>query len=181
MNKKILIAGFACLSMMVTAQSNSGSGQATAPSKGSASQDVAQGHTSGKRMHETVTTSVAPAPGQNAASNGAATGKAAGNTGGSSTKGGKSSTDDWTTSAAKAPSGNKTGQDDWTNSTAKNSSNGQPRVATGDVNGDGKADVAVSNSSNTKNAKDAASAQPSGKRMHKPVSVTPVSDTTPQK
>jgi hypothetical protein len=43
-------------------------------------------------------------------------------------------------------------------------SKGQTRVATGDVNGDGKADAAINNShSNIKNGKDVATGQASGK------------------
>ncbi len=81
----------------------------------------------------------------------------------------------------------KTAQDEWqTPATAKTSapanSNGQTRVATGDVNGDGKADAAINNShSNIKNSKDAASGQASGKRMHGDITVTKSTDAASPK
>lgn len=47
-----------------------------------------------------------------------------------------------------------------------------PRVATGDVNGDGRADVAINTShSNIKNSKDVATGQASGKRQHDPLTI----------
>jgi FG-GAP repeat len=45
------------------------------------------------------------------------------------------------------------------------------RVAAGDVNGDGKADVAPSSSSDVKAPRDIATGQASGKRQHQPVSL----------
>ena len=62
---------------------------------------------------------------------------------------------------------------------AEKDSNGQPRVATGDVNGDGKADAAINNShSNIKNSKDLATGQASGKRQHEPVTFQKEAGTT---
>ena len=69
---------------------------------------------------------------------------------------------------------------------AQKPSNDQPRVATGDVNGDGRADVtattpttnngqnsnAINNShSNIKQPRDLATGQASGKRQHEPVTI----------
>ena len=60
-------------------------------------------------------------------------------------------------------------------------SGGQTRVATGDVNGDGKADAAINNShSNIKNSKDAATGQTSGKRQHADNSINKESDAAPK-
>ena len=52
-------------------------------------------------------------------------------------------------------------QDDWQ----------KQRVAAGDVNGDGKADAAISGSSDVKAPRDAATGQASGKRQHQPVTL----------
>jgi len=69
--------------------------------------------------------------------------------------------DDWQAPAAKTSNG------------APASSSGQTRVATGDVNGDGKADAAINNShSNIKNSKDAATGQATGKRQHSDITIT---------
>jgi len=90
--------------------------------------------------------------------------------------GGKTANDDWTTAAKSDP---KTG-------------NGQTRVATGDVNGDGMPDATAKNSghateaitpaaasSNATQPRDVASGQTSGKRQHEPVAVTKASDAKP--
>jgi hypothetical protein len=95
-------------------------------------------------------------------------------------------------SGQTAGKGGKTASDDWTNAAKTNGSkNGQPtRVATGDVNGDGRPDLTATKSSGsattggatTKTAapaasssapspRDAASGQASGKRQHEPVTV----------
>jgi hypothetical protein len=86
-------------------------------------------------------------------------------------------------------SGNKTAHDDWHQQNAA-----QARVAKGDVNGDGTADVAASkNSGHATEAlattttspskvqapRDAATGQTSGKRQHQPVTVIKTSDKGP--
>jgi len=97
----------------------------------------------------------------------------------------------------KASTGKATGKsasDDWQAPVAKSidpkSTQGQPRVAAGDVNGDGKADVAApkapgkptlqntaasSAGSDVKSPRDIATGQMSGKRQHEPV--TPGKET----
>jgi hypothetical protein len=81
----------------------------------------------------------------------------------------------------------KTAQDDWTTPAAAKSnapagSSNQPRVATGDVNGDGKADAAINTShSNIKNVKDAPSGQTTGKRQHADITITKSSDAASPK
>lgn len=96
--------------------------------------------------------------------------------------------------------GKKTAQDDWQQSGAKpvsSSSDTKPsHVAVGDVNGDGRADVAVSSknsahateaaastssgSSKVQTPRDVASGQASGKRMHQPVTITKEADKAPK-
>jgi hypothetical protein len=148
---KILLVGFVCISLGAFAQSSADQGQtpnAKTPNTTAATpQDAASGQTSGKRMHKPLT--IKP----DAAAADQATGK-----------GGKTANDDWTTPAAAK-----------TNS----SNNGQPstRVATGDVNGDGRADLTATKSSGSASnssapsPRDAASGQASGKRQHQPVTV----------
>lgn len=87
--------------------------------------------------------------------------------------------------------GKKTAQDDWQQTGAKpvsSSSDTKPsHVAVGDVNGDGRADVAVSSknsahateatastssSSNVQAPRDVAGGQASGKRQHQPITMT---------
>ena len=219
MNKKILIAGFACLSMMAVAQSSGtkeqsasaaqskdqhpkevASGQAsgrvapmnnglegklssaqptitdnkkTSQPAGSqavlndpaaseqvkAPRDLATGQSSGKRQHQPMTIrKVSDDEGMTAREQQSpkATGKVMAN-------------DDWQTPAAKTSNG------------APASSGGQTRVATGDVNGDGKADAAINNShSNIKNSKDAATEQTSGKRQHADNSINKEADAAPK-
>jgi hypothetical protein len=96
--------------------------------------------------------------------------------------------------------GKKTAQDDWQRSGLKpvsSSSDTKPsHVAVGDVNGDGRADMAVSskNSAHATEAaasissgspkvqtpRDVASGQASGKRQHQPVTITKEADKAPQ-
>ena len=93
-------------------------------------------------------------------------------------------------------SGNKTSMDDWTQRAVKPASSSSDtkatHVAVGDVNGDGRADVMVSNknsahateaaastaadSSKDQAPRDAASGQASGKRQHQPITITKETD-----
>jgi type VI protein secretion system component Hcp len=77
--------------------------------------------------------------------------------------------------------GNKTAQDDWQQTAAKPASGSDTKpthVAIGDVNGDGRMDVAASNnsapagSSKDQATRDAASGQATGKRQHQPITIT---------
>jgi hypothetical protein len=86
--------------------------------------------------------------------------------------------------------GNKSAQDDWQQTAAKpaSGSNTKPtHVAIGDVNGDGRMDVAVSNnsaspagSSQAQAPRDAATGKASGKRQHQPVTIMKTTDKTSQ-
>lgn len=188
MTKKILMAGFVCWSVMAVAQASGSNDQAASAAKDTHSKDVASGQasgkvtdpkdvatgqTSGKRQHEpvrlqSVSEDVTPAATQQSSS-------AAKN---------KSAQDDWTARVAKGDV-NGDGKADvatTTSSSSSSSSNGQARVAAADVNGDGKADAAINTShSNIKNATDAHSGQPTGKRQHDPVVVTKSTDAASPK
>jgi hypothetical protein len=145
---KILLVGFVCVSLGAFAQSSADQsqtpqGQTPNAKTAAAPQDTATGQTAGKRMHKPVEMQKEAGAGAQA----------------TETKGGKTANDDWTTSAATKTNG---------------SNNGQPstHVATGDVNGDGRADLtATKNSGGAPSPKDAASAQTTGKRQHEPVRV----------
>ena len=152
---KILLVGFVCVSLGAFAQSSADQGQTPNAKTAAAPQDAASSQTSGKRMHKPVEMQ------QDAGAGGQAT-----------EKGGKTASDDWTTSAAAKTNGSNNGQ-------------ASTHVVTGDVNGDGRADLTATKSSGTattKNAaatssssapspRDAASGQASGKRQHQPVTV----------
>jgi FG-GAP repeat len=148
MTKKILIAGFACLSLMVIAQSSGTKDQAVsaAQTKDAHPKDVASGQASG-RVAPMKLTSAQP-----------------------------TITDNKKTASAQAQDGN-----------------GQARVATGDLNGDGRADVAASASvskpagsqavlsdpaasEQVKAPRDLATGQASGKRQYQPIIIRKVSD-----
>jgi hypothetical protein len=156
---KILLMGFVCISLGAFAQSadQGQSPNAKTPStKTAAAPQDASSQTAGKRMHKPVEMQ------QDAGASGQATAKT----------GGKMATDDWTTSAAAKTNGSNNGQ-------------ATTHVATGDVNGDGRADLTATKSSGTattkdaatasnpsaKSPKDVASGQATGKRQHEPMTV----------
>ena len=153
---KILLVGFVCLSLGAFAQTSAGQGQ-TSNGNTDAAKDTASGALSGKRMHKPLAVQ------QNGATGDSAAGK---------TNGGKSATDDWTARSAAKNNGSNIGQ-------------ASPRVATGDVNGDGRADLTatknsghateknavLNSSSSVQSPRDAASGQASGKRQHQPVTI----------
>jgi hypothetical protein len=114
MSNKILIVGaLACLSAVAVAQSDQSKEKAPAQDQVAIPRDAASGQASGQRMHKPVTVTAEDSARE------AATGKATG----------KTANDDWQASAAK--------------SSQPKTTQGQSRVAAGDVNGDGKADVAA--------------------------------------
>ncbi len=100
--------------------------------------------------------------------------------------------------AAGQVSGGKAAQDDWHQTAAKPASGSTTKpthVAVGDVNGDGRADLAVSknsahatesqsvsagSSSKEQTPRDAASGQTSGKRQHQPLTITKTTDKASQ-
>jgi len=213
MTKKILIAGFACWSLMVIAQTSVTKDHAASASKDQHPKEVASGQASGKTVAPMKLTSAQPTITENnekaskpagsqavlnstdaaaseqvKAPRDLATGQASGKRQYQPVIIRKVSADEGMTAREQqSPKATgKTAQDDWQAPAAKTSapanSNGQTRVATGDVNGDGKADVAINNShSNIKNSKDAASGQASGKRQHGDITVTKSTDAASPK
>jgi len=190
MNKKILIAGFACLSMIAVAQSNGNKEQSASTTKDVKPWDVATGQASGKTVNKPAgSPAVLNSSDQVTAPRDMATGQASGKRQYQPMIIRKVTEDDPNAAReAQSPkaTGKTTAQDDW-HATSKTSnasvspadvnqngaavresptlpSKGQTRVATGDVNGDGKTDAAINNShSNIKNGKDVATGQASGK------------------
>jgi hypothetical protein len=190
MNEKILIAGFACLSMIAVAQSSGNKDQSASATKDAKPRDIATGQASGKSVNKpSGSQAVLNSSDQVTAPRDMATGQATGKRQYAPMTIRKVAEDD-PNAAREAQSPKATGktsaQDDW--HTASKTSNtsvspadvnqdgvavrespslpskGQTRVATGDVNGDGKADAAINNShSNIKNGKDLATGQASGK------------------
>jgi FG-GAP repeat len=214
MKKKILIAGFACLSVMAVAQSAGTKDQSAsaAQTKDQHPKEVASGQASGKTVAPKLT-SAQPTITDNKKTSQPAGSQAVLNSNDSAASEQVKAPRDLATGQASgkrqyAPviirkvsddegmaareqqspkATGKTAQDDWQTPAAKTSngapasSGGQTRVATGDVNGDGKADAAINNShSNIKNSKDAATAQTTGKRQHSDITITKQSDAAPQ-
>jgi hypothetical protein len=203
MKKEILIAGFACLSLMVSAQTSGTKDQAVSAGKDQHPKEVASGQASGKTMKLTSAqpaitenkkaASTAPNSSDAAASEQVtaprdlATGQASGKRQYAPVIIRKVSDDSMAAREQQSPKATgKTAQDDWQAPAAKTSapanSNGQTRVATGDVNGDGKADAAINNShSNIKNSKDVATGQMTGKRQHGDITITKSTDVASPK
>lgn len=158
MTNKILIVGFACLSLAAVAQSNSDAEkkkQDPAPNAVTSPRDSASGQATGKRMHKPITVTAEVEAHQPAASKVAETNQP--------TK--------------------KTASDDWQ---AKSSSSTTPpvkTVAAGDVNGDGKAKVKPAVSHEVKSPRDISTGQASGKQaQQQPASSNaPAADPAPKK
>jgi len=197
MNKKILIAGFTCLSAFAVAQLGGDKSASTA--KDQHPREVASGQATGKTTIQPAGSSATVNSGsQVTAPRDLATGQASGKRQYQPIIIRKVSEED-SVSAREQATGKATGktmaQDDW-HATSKTSngnaaadvnmdgaatvrespslpSKGKTRVAAGDVNGDGEADVSVhSGSSDVKSPRDLATGQASGKRQHEPVTVT---------
>jgi hypothetical protein len=214
MKQKILIAGFACLSVIAVAQSNgskdqsASAAQTATPTKDQHPRDVATGQASGKSVNKPAgSQAVLNSSDQVTAPRDLATGQASGKRQYQPIIIRKM-TDDDPNAAREAPSpkatGKTTAEDDWhaTTKTGNTSvspadvnhdgaavrespslpSKGQTRVATGDINGDGKADAAINNShSNIKNGRDLATGQASGKRQQQNTTDSKDSGTASQK
>ena len=190
MKKKILIAGFACFSMIAVAQSSGNKDQSASTTKDVKPRDVATGQASGKSVNKPAgSQAVLNSSDQVTAPRDMATGQASGKRQYAPITIRKVTEDDPNTAReAQSPkaTGKTSAQEDWhaTSKTGNTSvspadvnqdgvavresptlpSKGQTRVATGDVNGDAKADAAINNShSNIKNGKDVATGQASGK------------------
>jgi hypothetical protein len=213
MKKKILIAGFACLSVMAVAQSSGTKDQAASAERDQHPKEVASGQASGKTVAPMKLTSAQPTITDNKKASQPAGSQAVLNSSDSAASEQVKAPRDLATGQASgkrqyAPviirkvsddegmavreqqspkATGKTAQDDWQTPAAKTSngapasSDGQTRVATGDVNGDGKADAAINNShSSIKNSKDAATGQTTGKRQYSDITITKHSDAPPQ-
>ena len=190
MKKKILIAGFACFSMIAVAQSSGNKDQSASTTKDVKPRDVATGQASGKSVNKPAgSQAVLNSSDQVTAPRDMATGQASGKRQYQPIIIRKVTEDDPKAAReAQSPkaTGKTTAQDDWHTATKTSNtsvspadvnqngaavresptlpSKGQTRVATGDVNGDGKADAAINNSHwNIKNGKDVATGQASGK------------------
>jgi FG-GAP repeat protein len=210
MTKKILIAGFACWSVFAVAQATGTKDQTASAEKDQHPKDVASGQASGKAVAPMKMTSAQPAITDNKKTSQPAGSQAVLNSDSAASEQVKAPrdlatgqasgkrqyapvtirkvSDDESMAAREQQSPKATGksaQDDWQTPAAKTAapanSNGQTRVATGDVNGDGKADAAINNShSNIKNSKDAATGQTTAKRQHSDITITKHSDEAPQ-
>jgi len=202
MNKKILIAGFACLSVIAVAQSNGTKDQSasTAQTKDAHPRDVATGQASGKTMSKpagsqsVLNSSDSASSGQVTAPRDLATGQASGKrqyqpvvimkvqdkaTPVAIEQQSPKATGKTSVSPADV---NQNGATDRESPSTSHPKGVQARVATGDVNGDGKADAAINNShSNIKNSKDVATGQTSGKRQHGDISITKEASAPAQK
>lgn len=177
MNHKILIAASVCLSLFAAAQSQTDKQKPKpAPASTVSPRDASSGQSSGRVEHLEQKGVIH----RDLATRDAASSQALGN---------KSAQDHWdqtavstTTPAVVKPV------------SSSSDTKAQPRVAVGDVNGDGVADAAASkNSAHATEAatssaagaspaqapRDAATGQASGKRMHKPVVITKESDKSP--
>ena len=202
MNKKILIAGFAFLSVIAVAQSNGTKDQSasTAQTKDVHPRDVASGQASGKTMSKpagsqaVLNSSDSASSAQVTAPRDIATGQASGKRQYQPVVIRKVSEDDSTAAreqqspkamgkTAVSPADvNQDGAAVRESPTTSHPKGVQARVATGDVNGDGKADAAINNShSNIKNSKDVATGQASGKRQHQDITITKEAGAAPQK
>lgn len=154
--KKVLVVGFACLSLIAAAQTNGTSTAASKNTKATAPRDAASGQASGRQAPSGKSAdreSSAPSVSEVVVTKPGATGR-------------ESSQPSVSEATVKAPTG------------------GQTHVATGDLNGDGMPDVAKSNGSssgngqnsainnshsNIKNGREVASGHASGKRQHEPL------------
>ncbi len=176
MNNKILIAAFACASVIAGAQSNMSNTQVQAKDKDKAAsttqttpaRDMATGQMTGKRAPAAPSGSVK-------APRDLATGQASGRESSAAsvseivvTK--KSAQDDWQTPAKKESAGVRVAPADL------DGDGKADRVAKGDVNGDGKADVAATSSqkaaassTSSNQPKSPATGQAGEKRQHNPV------------
>jgi hypothetical protein len=211
MTKRILIAGFACWSVLAVAQASGSKDQPASAEKDQHPKEVASGQASGKTVAPMKLTSAQPTITDNKKTSQPAGSQAVLNSNDSAASeqvkaprdlatgqaSGKRQyapviirkvSDDESMAAREQQSPKATGksaQDDWQTPAAKTSapanSNGQTRVAAGDVNGDGKADAAINNShSNIKNSKDAATAQTTGKRQHGSITITKEAGPAPK-
>jgi hypothetical protein len=196
MNRKILIAGFACLSVLAVAQASGSKDQTASAANGKISSgqpaitDNKKAPSAGKPARsQAVLNSSDAASEQVKAPRDLATGQASGKRQYAPVIIRKVSDDEGMAAREQqSPKATgKTAQDDWTTPAAAKSnapagSSNQPRVATGDVNGDGKADAAINTShSNIKNVKDAPSGQTTGKRQHADITITKSRDAASPK
>jgi hypothetical protein len=168
MSNKILIVGaLAVMSAVAVAQSDQSKDKARAQEQSVAPRDAASGQATGKRVHNPMT--VTKGGSARETDPGKATGK-------------PMASDDWQTSAAKT--------------TQPKIVENKSQVAVGEINGDGKADLAAPNkpgqatvqntsgssaSSDVKSPRDVATGQSTGRRQHEPTTATKDSETKTKK
>ena len=158
MINKILVVGFACLSLAAVAQSDSNKKKDTEAVTTASPRDAVSGQATGKRQHKPLM--VTAEEGANAAT---------------------SSKPEGTSQPNK-----KSASDDWQAKSSATGTPAVKPVSTGDLDGDGKVSVkpAVSSSpSEVKSPRDLASGQASGKRaQQQPApSTKPATDPAPKK
>lgn len=169
MNKQILIAASVGLSLFAAAQSQTDKQKPKpAPTTTISPRDLPSGQSSGRTEHLHQEGVIH----RDLAARDLATGQASGK---------KSAQDAWQQQNAAAPSVKP--------ASSTSETNAQPRVAKGDVNGDGAAasknsghaseTLDATGSSTAQGQRDVAKGQMSGKRQHQPVSVTKTNDKTP--
>ena len=159
MNRKILISVLAFMPVIAMAQSDNAKQKPASSTPVAAPRDSASGMATGKRQYAPVIirkvsddSVVAPRDAQS----GQASGKVA-------ASGQPAITDNKKTPSPKGQDGSA-----------------QTRVAVGDVNGDGKADVTTQ--SGVTSPRDSSTGMATGKRQHKPLTITKEVDaTSPQK
>ena len=202
MKNRILVVAFACVSVLAAAQSGTQSNtQPASAAKETRPRDLATGQASGKIVSQPASSHATLNSSENVtAPRDLATGQASGKRQHEpirlqnvTEQDGKAqpTNNGQTNRESSAPSVSEivvtkpgdrktTAQDDWqtpaktqATQTSDGSTNQWPsRVATGDVNGDGKADVAINNShSNVKDTKDVSTGQATGKRQHEPLTI----------
>jgi hypothetical protein len=169
MNKQILIAASVGLSMFAAAQSQTDKQKPKpAPTTTISPRDASSGQASGRTEHLEQKGVIH----RDLAARDLSTGHASGKT---------SAQDDWNQQNAAAPSVKP--------ASSTSETNAQPRVAKGDVNGDGAAasknsghaseSLNATGSSTAQIQSDPAKGQTTGKRQHQPVVTTKTNDKTP--
>lgn len=183
MKKTVLIAGFACFSLIATAQSNQNNGQATS-ARDAKPRDIATGQASGKRQHQPMTIRKATDDSSVSArevQSGLATGRIAPTNQGVDAR--ISSSQPTITENKKTMSPN--GQTDASASASQGAAvresptlpgKGKTQITAADLDADGKADVSVQH--DVKSPRDNSTGVPTGKRQHSPMPVTKEVETS---
>jgi len=166
MRTRILVAALACLAVGASAQQSEKKTDQAASHEVKTPRDMATGQASGRKMNQPAEQqSGQPATARETGS-GMATGKNTETSGDPHVQNvstGDTNADQ--TAVRESPS---------------KASLGKTSVASGDVDGDGKADKAAATSTDVKSSRDAATGQASGKRQHGTVKVTKEVEAAPK-